>query len=123
MDRFGARGPLIIGPVLTAVGFVLLSRSNAPYPVVLLSMTVLGLGMAITVAPLTTAVLNAVPAQRTGVASGINNAVASVGSLLMIAVLGSVALGVFDRALDRQLAAAPASPAVAAAVDRARADS
>jgi len=116
VDRFGARRPLIIGPALTALGFVLLATPRAPLGSVLLSMTVLGLGMAITVAPLTTAVLNAVPAHRTGVASGINNAVASVGSLLVVALLGTVALGVFDRALDRHLAETPASSAVALAV-------
>jgi EmrB/QacA subfamily drug resistance transporter len=120
VDRFGARGPLIFGPALAAVGFLLLSATEAPYAAVLGSMTVLGLGMAITVAPLTTTVLNAVPAHRTGVASGINNAVAAVGSLVTIALLGSVALGVFDRALDRHLTDAPASAAVAQAVHAAR---
>jgi MFS family permease len=120
MDRFGARRPLIIGPALTAAGFAMLSATEAPYPLVLLSMTVLGLGMAITVAPLTTAVLNAVPAHRTGVASGINNAVASVGSLLMIALLGSVALGSFDRSLERHLEQARASAAVGQVVESAR---
>jgi EmrB/QacA subfamily drug resistance transporter len=120
MDRFGARGPLIIGPALTALGFVLLAAAHAPLGSVLLSMTVLGLGMAITVAPLTTAVLNAVPAHRTGVASGINNAVASVGGLLVVALLGTVALGVFDRSLDRHLAETPTSSAVTQAVNGAR---
>jgi EmrB/QacA subfamily drug resistance transporter len=120
MDRFGARGPLIIGPVLVAVGFALLATRDARYATVLIAMTVLGIGMAITIAPLTTAVLNAVPAQRTGVASGINNAVASVGSLLMIALLGTVALGTFDRSLDRHLAGAESSPALAQAVESAR---
>jgi EmrB/QacA subfamily drug resistance transporter len=120
VDRFGARGPLIIGPVLTALGFVLLATPRAPLASVLLSMTVLGLGMAITVAPLTTAVLNAVPAHRTGVASGINNAVASVGSLLVVALLGTVALGVFDRALDRHVAETLVPSAVAQAVNSAR---
>jgi len=120
MDRFGARGPLIIGPVLVAVGFALLGTRDARYATVLIAMTVLGLGMAITIAPLTTAVLNAVPAHRTGVASGINNAVASVGSLLMIALLGTVALGTFDRSLERHLAGAGSSPALAQAVESAR---
>jgi MFS family permease len=120
MDRFGARGPLILGPAITALGFLLLSTARAPLAFVLVSMTVLGLGMAITVAPLTTTVLNAVPAHRTGVASGINNAVASVGGLLVVALLGTVALGVFDRSLDRHLAEAPPSPAVAQVIDSAR---
>jgi MFS family permease len=120
VDRFGARGPLIIGPALTALGFVLLATPRAPLGWVLLSMTVLGLGMAVTVAPLTTAVLNAVPAHRTGVASGINNAVASVGGLLVVALLGTIALGMFDRSLERHLAQAPASSAVVQAVNSAR---
>jgi len=75
--------------------------------------------MAITVAPLTTSVLNAVPGHRTGVASGINNAVASVGGLLMIALLGTLALGMFERALTRQLAVARASPQLAQVVQSA----
>ncbi|HXZ60755.1 MAG TPA: MFS transporter [Steroidobacteraceae bacterium] len=108
IDRFGARGPLILGPTVAAGGFALLAISREPYWTVLVPMIVLGLGMAVTVAPLTTAVLNAVPTHRTGVASGINNAVASVGSLLVIAVLGSVAVGAMSRSLERRLE----SPAV-----------
>jgi MFS family permease len=120
VDRFGARGPLIVGPTLTAIGLLILPGGGGAYWVVLLSMTILGCGMVITVAPLTTTVINAVPANRTGVASGINNAVASVGSLLLIAVLGGVALSVFDRALDRHLAAAHPAPLVRAVVNAAR---
>jgi EmrB/QacA subfamily drug resistance transporter len=120
VDRFGARWPLVVGPALTALGFVLLGSGAGPLSAIVLPMTVLALGMAITVAPLTTTVINAVPAHRTGVASGINNAVASVGSLLLIAVLGTVALGAFNRSLDRQLASSGASPAVIEAVHAAR---
>ncbi len=116
IDRFGARGPLIIGPTIAAGGFALLAISRQPYWTVLLPMAVLGLGLAITVAPLTTAVLNAVPTHRTGVASGIDNAVASVGSLLVIAVLGSLAVGSMSRSLERHLASPAAPPAVRQAV-------
>jgi EmrB/QacA subfamily drug resistance transporter len=119
LDRIGARGPLIVGPALTAVGFVLLANASA-YRGTLAAMTVLGLGMAITVAPLTTTVINSVPAHRTGVASGINNAVASLGSLLLIAILGSVALGAFSRALERQLSHVTPSAAVRSAALGAR---
>ncbi len=121
IDRFGARGPLIIGPAIAACGFALLALSRQPYWTVLVAMVVLGFGMAVTVAPLTTAVLNAVPTHRTGVASGINNAVASVGSLLVIAVLGSLAVGSMSRSLERRLEVAAASPEVRDAVESARA--
>jgi EmrB/QacA subfamily drug resistance transporter len=120
LDRFGARRPLIVGPALVALGFLSLSLGGHPYYMVLVSMTLLGFGMAVTVAPLTATVLNAVPANRTGIASGINNAVASVGSLVLIAALGAVALGVFNRSLDRQLTAARAPPPVAQAVQAVR---
>ncbi|HVP32148.1 MAG TPA: MFS transporter [Steroidobacteraceae bacterium] len=120
IDRFGARGPLILGPTIAAGGFALLAVSRQPYWTVLVPMVVLGLGMAVTVAPLTTAVLNAVPTHRTGVASGINNAVASVGSLLVIAVLGSVAVGAMSRSLERRLETPPAPLEVRRAVEAAR---
>jgi MFS family permease len=108
LDRFGARAPLIIGPVIAALGFVLLAvpGTGGPYwATFLLPMVVLGLGMAITVAPLTTAVINAVAARQTGVAAGINNAVASLANLLAVAIIGAVALGAYNAALDRRLSA------------------
>ena len=92
VDRFGARRPLIIGPLIAAVGFALLAvvSGEQRYWVYLGPMIVLGFGMAITVAPLTTTVINSVKERETGVASGINNVVAAVASLLVIAVLGTL---------------------------------
>jgi len=119
-DRFGARLPLTVGPALTALGFAMLAWSDGRYRAVLVAMTVLGFGMTITVAPLTTTVINAVPAQRAGVASGINNAVAAVGGLMLIAVLGTVTLGIFNQSLDRQLRDYSAPEPVRAAVSAAR---
>ena len=61
--------------------------------------------MVVSVAPLTTTVINAVPAHQTGIAAGINNSVASVANLLAIAILGALALGIYDHALDNNLEA------------------
>jgi EmrB/QacA subfamily drug resistance transporter len=105
IDRFGARLPLIIGPAIAAAGFALLALlSNAhAFGLMVLPLIVLGVGMAITVAPLTTTVINAVPERQTGVASGINNAVASLASLMAVAIFGAVALGAHNAGLDRRL--------------------
>src|SRR6266851_6285471 len=85
LDRAGARLPLTIGPTITAAGFALLAWSGPATPywlAFLLPIAIIGFGMAVTVAPLTTTVINAVGEHQTGVASGINNAVASVATLL-----------------------------------------
>jgi EmrB/QacA subfamily drug resistance transporter len=95
LDRFGARLPLVGGPVLVAVGFVLfaLAGPETSYAMAfLLPVSIVGLGMAVTVAPLTGTVIAAVPGHQTGVASGINNAVSSVASLFAIAAFGALAL-------------------------------
>jgi EmrB/QacA subfamily drug resistance transporter len=113
-DRFGARLPLTVGPLIVAAGFVLFAVSppEASFVKSLLpALCVFGLGMAVTVAPLTAAVLNAVDRKEQGAASGINNAVARVAALLAIAVFGIVAAASFNRSLDRRLAAAGVSPA------------
>jgi EmrB/QacA subfamily drug resistance transporter len=123
LDRFGARWPLIVGPAIAATGFALLGLpgTDGSYATTfLLPMTVLGLGMVVSVAPLTTAVLAAVPPHRTGVASGVNNAAAALANLLAVAIFGAIALGVHDRALERHLAEQTVSSPVAAAVQASR---
>jgi EmrB/QacA subfamily drug resistance transporter len=122
LDRFGAKWPLIIGPTIVALGFALLSLpiGGGSYWAFLPPMVVLGLGMVISVAPLTATVIGAVPDHETGVAAGISNAVASVANLLAVAVLGALALGLDDRALDRALTAKPMPSEVVQAVGNAR---
>ena len=122
MDRFGARWPLIIGPTIAGIAFVLLAllSGDGRYFSFILPMVILAFGMAITIAPLTTTVLNAVKQDQTGVASGINNAAASVAGLLVIAVMGTVALRVLDLEFDAHLRRAQPSPQVRREVDAAR---
>lgn len=93
--KIGPRWPMTIGPLITATGLVLLVRAvpGAGYATgVLPGIAVFGLGMAITVAPLTATVLAAVPDDHVGAASGANNATSRVASLLAVAVL-PLALG------------------------------
>ncbi|HZK51120.1 MAG TPA: DHA2 family efflux MFS transporter permease subunit [Actinomycetota bacterium] len=89
-QRIGPRLPLTVGPVVAGLGLLLMVRiePGATYvSAVLPAAIVFGLGMAITVAPLTTAVLAAVETQRAGIASGVNNAVARIAGLLAVALL------------------------------------
>ena len=91
--RIGPRRPLIFGPVVVAIGFLLALRiapGHSFWTDVLPAMIVIALGMAGAVAPLTTAVLMSVDAQHTGSASGLNSAVARTGGLVATALLGSV---------------------------------
>ncbi|WP_445500841.1 MFS transporter [Microvirga sp. G4-2] len=115
-DRFGVRMLLTTGPVLTGVSFALLmpAVANGNYWMAIVPVMVLmGVGMGITVTPLSTTVMNAAPAERIGVASGINNAVSRVAGLVAVAGLGAVATLGFQRS------AASAGPDVAEQFSRA----
>jgi len=104
--RYGPKVPLVIGPVITAFGYLLflLPGTGGNYWTNFFSpVLVLGLGMAITVAPLTTTVMNSISQDRAGIASGVNNAVARTASLVAIALFGVVMLQVFKTNLDRRL--------------------
>jgi EmrB/QacA subfamily drug resistance transporter len=107
VDRLGARLPLTVGPLIAALGFAMFAWAgrNANYWTTFFpAVVVMGLGMAISVAPLTTTVMGAVSEQQSGIASGINNTIARTSGLLAIAVFGVVMLQVFGSNLNRRLA-------------------
>jgi predicted MFS family arabinose efflux permease len=120
-DRLGPRGFMAGGPLLAGAGLLLLVRvgAHAQYAATVLpGILVFGVGLAATVAPLTATVLGAVEQGHSGVASGVNNAVARVASLLAIAAIGAVVAGSFGRRLDHDLASAALSAPAQAAVAR-----
>ena len=122
-DKYGPRWFMGFGPIVAGIGLGLLLRvdARADYVSQLLpALLVFGLGLSMTVAPLTSTVLGAVEEKHAGVASGVNNAIARIAGLLAIAVLGAFVTSQFSSALDDKLGNAPLSAAARAAVAEAK---
>jgi hypothetical protein len=112
-DRFGPHVFMSIGPLIAGGGLLLFIRTGASADYVsqiLPAVCVFGLGLAMTVAPLTAAVLGSVEVAHSGLASGVNNAVARVASLVAIAAIGAVVASSFQGRLNGQLSGKPLSP-------------
>jgi fucose permease len=108
VKRYGARLPLIIGSAITAVGYALFfpAKIGGSYWTTFFPpIFVLGLGMAVCVAPLTTLVMNSIAQSHVGAASGVNNAISRIAGLLAIAILGLVMITLFNQQLAEKLKA------------------
>ncbi len=118
VERYGAKLPLVVGPIITAIGFALFALPDAEsgsywtsfFPPVM----VMSIGMTASVAPLTTTVMGAVEERHVGVASGVNNAVSRVAALLAVAVFGIFMLNTFDQKFAERLQGIPVSSEVRA---------
>ncbi len=106
INRYGARIPLIVGPLVVAAGFIMFAAipaGNSYWKTFFPAFLVLGFGMAVTVAPLTTVVMSSAGEGHFGAASGVNNAVARVAGVLAIAVFGIVVVKAFSSRLEQSL--------------------
>jgi MFS family permease len=121
VGHYGPRLPLIIGPLIAGAGFVLfamLSGRGSYWNTFFPAFIVLGLGMAVTVAPLTTVVMSSVEQEHAGAASGINNAVARVAGVLAIAILGLLLVNTFKCGLTHSLAGLNLAPGISRDLQR-----
>jgi EmrB/QacA subfamily drug resistance transporter len=118
-DRIGPRLLMGLGPIVGGVGLIGMGRIGAEvgyWTDLLPAVIVFGLGLSMTVAPLTNTVLGAVPQHHAGVASGANNAISRVAGLLAIAAVGAIVAAQFGASLDDELAGRSLSAAQRAAV-------
>jgi EmrB/QacA subfamily drug resistance transporter len=123
VTRYGAKLPLMVGPLIAAVGFMLFAIPGvgSNYTIAFFpAIVVLGFGMTISVTPLTTTVMNAVRQRQAGIASGINNAVSRTGGLLAIAIFNIFVFKAFNYSLDGRLAKLNVPPQVLQALAKER---
>jgi MFS family permease len=105
-DRYGSRWFMTAGPALSAVGLALMLRSepaSSYFAVIFPSMVVWGAGMALTMAPMTAAVMASVPTRHAGVASAATNTSRELGGVFGVALLGAIVTSAFRRSFTGRL--------------------
>jgi EmrB/QacA subfamily drug resistance transporter len=125
VDRIGPRLPMTLGPTIAGVGLLIAAATaheSSYFASVLPAVIVFAVGLALTVAPLTTAVLSALGPRHAGVASGVNSATSRFGGLVAVAVLPALSLAGFSHALEQRLNEAPLAPSTRALIWSHRAD-
>jgi EmrB/QacA subfamily drug resistance transporter len=124
-DRVGPRLPMTIGPIVAGIGLVIAAVTanvSSYFASVLPAVIVFAVGLALTVAPLTTAVLSALGPRQAGLASGVNSAISRFGGLVAVAVLPALSLAAFSHGLEQRLDDAQLAPSVRVQVFAERAD-
>jgi len=110
-DRVGSRLPMVVGLVVTAGSMYALStvKVDTSYSTLALPFLALGVGIALTMSPMSTAAMGAVPEAKAGVASGVLSSARFVGGTFGVAVLGAIFQGGVTSKVDQELASFPAS--------------
>ena len=121
VTRYGSKLPLIVGPLIVAVGLIMFGQAGLGgsfwltfFPAVV----IMAIGMTGVIAPLTTTVMSTAPKRLSGTASGINTAINSTANVLSVALLGVLALSIFNSSVDRQLQTMDFSPQATADIER-----
>lgn len=125
VTRYGARLPLIIGPVVAAVGFLLFAlpgTRGSYWTTFFPAVVVMGFGMSFVIAPLTTTAMNSVEGSHSGLASGVNNSVSRTAGVLAIAVIGVFVFAAFSSALDSRLSSLDLPPKAQATLQSEKGD-
>jgi len=125
VTRYGAKLPLMIGPTIAAMGFILFAlpgTEGSYWTTFFPAVVVQGLGMSLVIAPLTTTAMNSVEGSHSGLASGVNNAVSRAAGLLAIAVLGIFVFAAFSSGLDSRVTNLDLTPEQQAALESEKVD-
>ena len=120
VSKYGSKLPLVIGPLIVAVGLIFFGRAGLGasfwltfFPAVI----IMAIGMTVVIAPLTTTVMSSAPKRLSGTASGINTAINSTANVLAVALLGVLALNIFSVSVDRRLQPLALSPQAVAEIE------